>query len=212
MVVKLLFTIKKLESLARILYSIDIDSEWRLLFMYEKARQMMIEAHSGQVRKITGEPYFSHPLNVARILRRAGFREEVVVAGLLHDAVEDTEMTDQDIRATFGDVVADLVASHTENKALSWEERKAHTIEQVRTGNLEEKALIVADKLDNLTSVKYALSSEGKSVWGYFKRGYELQKWYNEGIKNNMEYGINPAEIPAFFYEYARLVKWIFKN
>ncbi|EHL2643144.1 bifunctional (p)ppGpp synthetase/guanosine-3',5'-bis(diphosphate) 3'-pyrophosphohydrolase, partial [Listeria monocytogenes] len=54
--------------------------------MYEKARQMMIEAHSGQVRKITGEPYFSHPLNVARILRRAGFREEVVVAGLLHDA------------------------------------------------------------------------------------------------------------------------------
>lgn len=67
MVVKLLFIIKKLESLARILYSIDIDSEWRLLFMYEKARQMMIKAHSGQVRKITGEPYFSHPLNVARI-------------------------------------------------------------------------------------------------------------------------------------------------
>lgn len=86
--------------------------------MYEKARQMMIEAHSGQVRKITGEPYFSHPLNVARILRRAGFREEVVVAGLLHDAVEDTEMTDADIRATFGDEVADLVASHTENKTL----------------------------------------------------------------------------------------------
>ncbi|MBC8923586.1 bifunctional (p)ppGpp synthetase/guanosine-3',5'-bis(diphosphate) 3'-pyrophosphohydrolase, partial [Escherichia coli] len=83
---------------------------------------------------------FSHPLNVARILRRAGFREEVVVAGLLHDAVEDTEMTDADIRAAFGAEVADLVASHTENKTFSWEERTAHTIEQVRTGNLEEKA------------------------------------------------------------------------
>lgn len=180
--------------------------------MYEKARKMMIEAHKGQVRKITGEPYFSHPLNVARILRRAGFSEDVVIAGLLHDAVEDTSMTDQDIRQIFGDVVADLVASHTENKALSWEERKAHTIEQVRTVTLEEKALIVADKLDNLSSVKYALSSEGKSVWSYFNRGYDQQKWYNEGIKNNMEYGLNPAEIPPFFEEYARLVKWIFKR
>ncbi|MBF2345884.1 bifunctional (p)ppGpp synthetase/guanosine-3',5'-bis(diphosphate) 3'-pyrophosphohydrolase [Listeria seeligeri] len=180
--------------------------------MYEKARKMMIEAHKGQVRKITGEPYFSHPLNVARILRRAGFSEDVVIAGLLHDAVEDTSMTDQDIRQIFGDVVADLVASHTENKTLSWEERKAHTIEQVRTGTLEEKALIVADKLDNLSSVKYALSSEGKSVWRYFNRDYDQQRWYNEGIKNNMEYGLNPAEIPAFFEEYSRLVKWIFKR
>lgn len=78
MVVKLLFTIKKLESLARILYSIDIDSEWRLLFMYEKARQMMIEAHSGQVRKITGEPYFSHPLNVARIFAALVFAKKLL--------------------------------------------------------------------------------------------------------------------------------------
>lgn len=61
MVVKLLFTIKKLESLARILYSIDIDSEWRLLFMYEKARQMMIEAHSGQVRKLLASLIFRTP-------------------------------------------------------------------------------------------------------------------------------------------------------
>ncbi|MBC6298023.1 bifunctional (p)ppGpp synthetase/guanosine-3',5'-bis(diphosphate) 3'-pyrophosphohydrolase [Listeria sp. FSL L7-1517] len=180
--------------------------------MYEKARKKMIEAHSGQVRKITGEAYFSHPLNVARILRRAGFSEEVVIAGLLHDAVEDTSMTDKDIRDMFGEKVADLVAAHTENKDLSWEERKAHTIEQVRTGTLEEKALIVADKLDNLSSVRYALSSEGDSVWNYFKRGYDKQKWYNEGIKNNMEYGLNPSEIPPFFAEYARLVKWIFKR
>lgn len=151
--------------------------------MYEQARKLMIKAHNGQKRKITGEPYFSHPLNVARILRRAGFPEEVVIAGLLHDAVEDTEVTDQDIREMFGDIIADLVASHTENKSLSWEERKAHTIEQVRTGTLEEKALIVADKLDNLSSVRYALSSEGKAVWSYFNRGYDQQKWYNEGIK-----------------------------
>lgn len=50
--------------------------------MYEKARQMMIEAHSGQVRKITGEPYFSHPLNVARILRRAWFSRRSCCRGI----------------------------------------------------------------------------------------------------------------------------------
>lgn len=180
--------------------------------MYEKAKVFIKEAHRGQRRKITGEPYFSHPFNVARILQQAGFGTDVVVAGLLHDVVEDTPITIEEIETEFGKHVAQLVAAHTENKDLSWEERKAHTIEVVRNGSLEEKAIIVADKLDNLTSVKYALSSEGDRVWNYFKRGYSLQKWYNQSVVKNMTYGLDPKEIPAYFETYTRLVGWIFRK
>lgn len=180
--------------------------------MYEKAKAFIRKAHQGQKRKITGEPYFSHPFNVARILQQAGFRQDVVIAGLLHDVVEDTPVTMEEITTEFGPNVAKLVAAHTENKALSWEERKAHTIEVVKNGSLEEKAIIVADKLDNLTSVKYALSSEGNRVWNYFKRGYSMQKWYNQSVAKNMTYGLKPEEIPAYFETYARLVSWIFRK
>ncbi|MBC2367577.1 bifunctional (p)ppGpp synthetase/guanosine-3',5'-bis(diphosphate) 3'-pyrophosphohydrolase [Listeria booriae] len=180
--------------------------------MYQRASEFAEKAHRGQRRKITGEPYFSHPRNVANLLRNAGFREEVVAAGFLHDVVEDTPVTLDEIRTAFGEDVARLVASHTEDKSKTWEERKKHTIETVRTGTLEEKAIIVADKLDNLQSVKYALSSEGNKVWSYFNRGYDLQKWYNEGVVANMYTGLEEDEIPAFFRTYERLCRWMFRK
>ncbi|WP_163652149.1 HD domain-containing protein [Listeria sp. PSOL-1] len=178
--------------------------------MYQKAKIFAANAHLGQKRKITGEKYFSHPLNVARLLANAGFSEEVVVAGLLHDVVEDTEITSQEIERQFGKPVAELVAAHTENKALSWEERKAHTIETVRLGSLAEKALIVADKYDNLLSIQYAFSSEGKRVWSYFKRSYSEQKWYYESVAKEMSFGLGVPEIPSFFFSYAQLVPIVF--
>ncbi|WP_088825541.1 HD domain-containing protein [Listeria goaensis] len=180
--------------------------------MYEKAVKMAREAHEGQKRKITGEKYFSHPLNVARILRQAQLPEYVVVAGLLHDAAEDTALTIADIEREFGGKVARLVAAHTEDKSLSWENRKSHTIHVVETGDLEVKSLIVADKLDNLTSIKYALSSEGNQVWTYFKRGYSEQKWYYMSVAEVMYNGISKDEVPAFFAQYDRLVKTVFRR
>ncbi|EUJ32267.1 HD domain-containing protein [Listeria cornellensis] len=180
--------------------------------MYQRASDFAEQAHRMQRRKITGEPYFSHPRNVAQLLHDAGFREEVVAAGFLHDVVEDTPVTLDEIRAAFGVEVAELVASHTEDKSQSWEERKSHTIDVVRTGTLEQKAIIVADKLDNLRSIKYALSSEGNKVWGYFKRGYDLQKWYNESVVANMYVGLEKEEIPAYFKQYEQLCHWIFRK
>ena len=71
-------------------------------------------AHRGQVRKGSGVPYLIHPLNVAKLLIQGGCVEEVVVAGLLHDTVEDTDMELADIEAEFGPGVAALVAGASE--------------------------------------------------------------------------------------------------
>lgn len=174
---------------------------------YEEALQVATRAHHGQIRKNSTESYLEHPKRVANLLERAKFREEVVIAGLLHDVVEDSETTMEEIRVQFGDAIADIVAAHTEDKRLSWEDRKRHTIETVKRAPLEVKALIVADKLDNLQSVKKQYDEIGEGVWAAFKRGKEQQSWYNRSIVEAL--GVHEDE-PAYFQEYRELVQSFF--
>ena len=86
-------------------------------------------AHEGQKRKGTDVPYIVHPFEVAQILTKAGASESVICAGLLHDTVEDTEVTLEEIRQKFGGEVAGMVSVMTEDKSLSWEERKQKAVE-----------------------------------------------------------------------------------
>lgn len=176
--------------------------------MLKKAKLFAEKAHDGQRRKSTGEPYITHPIRVADILMKAGFRDEVVCAGYLHDVVEDTNVTLHDIQQTFGNSVANLVSSHTEDKKKSWKERKQHTIDTVETGSLEVKSLIVADKLDNLLSMEAEYAHKGEEMWKHFNAGYGEQQWYNQGIANHMNKGVK--DIPGFFKTYEQAVKRFF--
>ncbi len=163
---------------------------------YNEALQLATVAHNGQTRKNSTEPYIEHPKRVAATLQKAGFREEVVMAGLLHDVVED-------IREKFGADVADIVAYHTEDKTLSWEDRKQHTIDSLKVAPFDVKALIIADKLDNLQSIKEQHDVMGEKVWDAFKRDREQQSWYNRSVMEAL--GENQDE-PEFFQEYRKLV------
>ncbi|MCK2000339.1 HD domain-containing protein [[Brevibacterium] frigoritolerans] len=167
-----------------------------------KALKYATKAHSGQTRKVSGTLYIEHPIRVAKTLENAGFSVKVVVAGLLHDVVEDTETTNQDLQDGFGMEVSALVAAHTEDKTKSWEERKQHTIDTVKNSSLEIKALIAADKLDNLRSLIADYNQIGDELWSYFKRGYEDQKWYHNSIADNLLIGLEESAIPDFFYDF----------
>jgi len=171
-------------------------------FMLEKALEFATKAHINQKRKIFKEPYIVHPIAVSNILKKAGFREEVIASGLLHDVVEDTKVTIEEIEENFGMDVANLVKSHTENKELSWQERKAATIETVRNGSIEVKALIVADKLDNLQSVVAGYNMYGDDIWSFFSTGYEENAWYYLGVAENLLHGLTPTDIPDYFHRY----------
>lgn len=92
--------------------------------MINQAIIFATKAHEGQLRKVTQSPFIIHPLAVGCTLADAGEDEDVVVAGFLHDTVEDTDVTLDQIRDEFGDEVAELVDGCSENKALSWDERK----------------------------------------------------------------------------------------
>lgn len=147
--------------------------------MIHKAILFAACAHEGQKRKGTKVPYIVHPFEVAQILTDAGASETVICAGLLHDTVEDTSVTLEEIRKEFGSEVSGLVGWMTEEKTLSWEERKEKAINSVDDSMpMEAKMLVCADKLSNLRSIQSDLETVGETVWARFKRGKEKQKWY----------------------------------
>lgn len=178
--------------------------------MKEQARTFAEKAHEGQKRKSSHEPYITHPIRVAKRLGKSGFSDELVCAGYLHDVVEDTPFEMEDIEIEFGPRVAHLVSAHTEDKSKSWQERKQHTIDTVKCAEKELKYLIVADKLDNLLSMEQEYKRQGDALWNNFNAGYDMQKWYNQSVAENMSVGLYQDETPAFFQEFSDVVERMF--
>lgn len=153
-----------------------------------KAVDFATAAHSGQFRKGTTIPYVVHPLSVAKRLSRVGIHEDVVVAGILHDVVEDTDTTFADIERDFGARVAELVAGVSDkDKSESWESRKSDALAKVKdTEDLDLLTLKCADKLDNLSDILADYRQHGEELWQRFKRGKKAQAWYYQSIAQVM--------------------------
>ncbi|NBJ70036.1 MULTISPECIES: HD domain-containing protein [Clostridia] len=180
--------------------------------MKQRAKDFATAAHQGQLRKNSKTPYITHPIRVANILEGAGCSKEVVCAGYLHDVVEDTAYTIQDIASRFGKHITFLVSAHTENKSLPWDKRKQHTIDVLQTSNIEVKQLIVADKLDNLLSIEEDLKLLGDAVWDNFNAPFSKQKWYYQSIAAVMYDGVSLIETPSFFKLYEDTVFRVFHS
>ena len=147
------------------------------------AIEFAARAHSGQFRKGTKLPYIVHPLGVAKILLEYDCPEAVVVAGILHDTVEDTPVALADIRRAFGDKVAALVEGASEpDKSDTWENRKRHTIEYLKTAPADVLLVSIADKLDNLRAIGADYERLGESLWSRFNRPRESQEWYYRSL------------------------------
>jgi (p)ppGpp synthase/HD superfamily hydrolase len=134
-------------------------------------------AHRDQLRKdpSTEVPYIHHSVMVGFILQRAGFDEEVVAAGILHDVLEDTSTTLSELTQRFGERIAFLVDSVSErDKSLPWENRKSDHLELLRKSSKESLAIAAADKIHNINTIIEALG-RGVAIWQVFKRGRTQQ-------------------------------------
>ena len=117
------------------------------------------EMHRGQRRESDDAPFILHPLEVAALLHTTGHREAVVVAGILHDTVEDAEPSVQEIHDRFGPEVSQLVAALTEDASIEgFSERKAALRAQIADAGLDATAVYAADKVTKVRELRARLA------------------------------------------------------
>lgn len=181
----------------------------------DKAIHFATDVHSGQYRKGGKEYYIFHPLEVACIASALTSDESVIAAAALHDTVEDTATSIEDIRREFGSRIAALVASETENKrhglpkSETWETRKKETIEKLENcSDIGVLIVTLSDKLSNMRSFYRLKFSEGEKMWLHFsQKDPKWHLWYYRSIANILKCSF---ENTCAWAEYDRLISIVF--
>jgi (p)ppGpp synthase/HD superfamily hydrolase len=154
--------------------NVDHDPAAPQATLVQRAYAFAARAHRGQLRK-DGRAFIGHPVAVARLLAARGYDAEVVAAGLLHDVVEDTDVTLAQLRRRFGRRVAELVACVTEDPALAPLQRKLDYRERLRRAPAAARAVCAADKVCNLSDLHEAARSDAEPVLARFSGGLDAQ-------------------------------------
>jgi (p)ppGpp synthase/HD superfamily hydrolase len=156
--------------------------------LIEKALRVAARAHRHQTRKATDIPYFTHPAAVCLILVRAGFDDETALAvALLHDVIEDTDYPQVQLQAEFPAPIPEYVDALTERKMdedgsrRPWIDRKREQIARVTAAPLVVRAVALADKLHNLTTILYDQTA-GEPVWERFNATRDQLLWYHRTL------------------------------
>lgn len=142
--------------------------------------------HRNQKRKGTDIPYIVHPMEVMQILTENNCSENVIIAGILHDTLEDTDTTPQEIEKEFGNEILAIVQTESEDKSKTWKERKQHTIDCLKDDTLETKLVCCADKLSNIRSMYADLETCGADLWKRFNASKEEIAWYYRAIVESL--------------------------
>jgi (p)ppGpp synthase/HD superfamily hydrolase len=142
-----------------------------------QAYEFAADAHAGQTRKGGDSPYIAHPTEVARLLHKEGVAdEELLAAVFLHDVVEDTDHTIEEIYDGFGEGVGELVDAMTEDKSIEpYEARKDHHRDQVEAAGTRAARIYAADKLANLRDMRTLYASVGEAAAARFKAPIDVR-------------------------------------
>ena len=186
------------------------------LTLVDRAIIFATRAHSGATRKGTNIPYIVHPIEAAAIVSAMTDDEEVIAAAILHDVLEDTDATWDDLYARFGHRIAELVANESENKrrtlpaSLTWKMRKQETITFLETkADRDAKMLALADKLSNLRAIYRDVCIIGDKVWERFnEKDKNMHGWMYRSIAE----ALRELEDHPCWQEYDRLVRTIFSE
>ena len=179
----------------------------------EKALMFAAKAHQGQKRKNGTIPYILHPCEAASIAATITDDPEIIAGVLLHDTVEDTDTSLEDIRREFGDRVASIVSGDTETaddsipRDQSWMARKKSSLESLKTAGMDIKILWMSDKLSNMRSFCMMHYREGDAMWEHFnQKDKAIQEWYYRCIA---EYLSDLRDTDAY-KEYCQRVDFVF--
>lgn len=138
--------------------------------LLDRAILFAVRCHSGVERRGKGFPYIVHPMEAMAIAATMTADQEVLAAAALHDVVEDTEVTLDDLRTQFGDRIARLVDTESDRleKGLDWRTRKEESLRRLKGASRDEKIVALGDKLSNMRAIARDYTSKGEVFWDLF--------------------------------------------
>lgn len=172
----------------------------------EKAIKKASLLHQGQSRKSeVSVPYITHLFSVAAILSNYADKEDVIVAGLLHDTLEDTPYSEEELELEFGKNVKEIVLSVTEifyhqksKNIFSWKERKNRYIENLKIAGADALMVSAADKIHNLQTMIDDYRKHGPVIWARFKGSQEDHLWFFGTVLVILEERLESEIVPCF--------------
>lgn len=169
-----------------------------------------MKAHKGSSRKGTDKPYILHPIETLQILSSMDADTNLMIAGVLHDTLEDTNTTLLDIYDKFGVDVAALVNGHTEDKRKIWYMRKLITIDSLPHENVRAKMLAIADKVANMRNMLRDYKMIGDELWKRFNAPKDYQAWYYSNLNDGLAELQTYPETVDIYWEMTNLYKELF--
>lgn len=177
--------------------------------MIHKAAVFAAKAHEGMMRKGSRIPYIYHPMEVALIVAMLTDDPEIIAAAYLHDVLEDTSVTPKELEQEFGKRVLSLVQAESEDKTLTWRERKGSTVAHLKEAPMEIKMIALGDKLSNMRSTARDYMVIGDEIWNRFnEKNRESHRWYLEGILD----GLKELQDTIPFQELQQLYHLVYEN
>lgn len=144
----------------------------------KKAKLFAYKVHKGMKRKGKDTPFTYHLELVNKILKTLTNDDNILAAGWLHDVVEDTPITLEELKKEFNDKVCYYVELETEDKSLPWKERKLNQIKELKENKSEVVFIAYSDKIANLTEMANDYKILKDELWNRFNRGKDEQYWY----------------------------------
>lgn len=141
--------------------------------LLDRAITFAVKAHQGMERKGKGFPYIVHPMEAVCIVATMTNDQELLAAAALHDVIEDTDTTADDLKKEFGERVAMLVEAESDDKtggskADTWHQRKQNTLDRLRNADLDIKIVALGDKLSNMRAIAHDYAVLGDELWNRF--------------------------------------------
>ena len=161
--------------------------------LLDRAIIFAVKAHAGTERRGKGFPYIVHPMEAVEIVATITPDQELLAAAALHDVVEDTDISADDLRAEFGNRIADLVVAESDvfedgvSEEDSWHARKKAAIDRLARAPYEAKIVAMGDKLSNMRAIARDYAVKGDSLWSIFHaKDPKDHEWHYRGLADSL--------------------------
>lgn len=183
--------------------------------LLDRAIIFAVQAHAGIERRGKGFPYIVHPMEAVSIAATISPDQEILAAAALHDTVEDTNVTIEQIRAEFGDRIASLVSSETDvvfegrSESDSWHDRKQAAIDRLAKVSRDAKIVAISDKLSNMRAIARDYAMQGDALWNLFHvNDPKEHEWHYRGLADSLR----ELQDTFAFQEFEMLINQVFGN